>query len=260
MWPLSACIEWLFAEEEPGFADRIERCAAAGLSWVEFWGWRDKDVALLRESLTQYNVQVAGFLSQPEGRLVDPRTHDLVVQGVAESAAVAESLGCTKLVMLAGARVAGASEADQRAALVAGLGLCAPVAAEHGVTLVLEPINTRLEDPEYFLDSARTGLDLVEAVGEPNVQLLFDLYHAMIMEEEFKEAVNGRGELVGHIHLADVPARHEPGSGAIDWEAVMAWLIQIGYRGLLGLEYIPSRDTESSLAYVAQLAGRQSAG
>ena len=128
------------------------------------------------------------------------------------------------------------------------------------MTLVLEPINTRLEDPEYFLDSARTGLDLVEAVGEPNVQLLFDLYHAMIMEEEFTQAVKGRGELVGHIHLADVPERHEPGSGEIDWEAVMAWLVQIGYRGLLGLEYMPSRDTESSLAYVAQLAARESVG
>lgn len=260
MWPLSACIEWLFAEEEPEFAGRVERCAAAGLSWVEFWGWRDKDLASLRESLTQHNVQVAGFLSQPEGRLVDPRTHDLVVRGVAESAAVAQSLSCRKLVMLAGARVARASDADQRAALVAGLRLCAPVAAEHGVTLVLEPINTRLEDPEYFLDSARTGLDLVEAVGEPNVQLLFDLYHAMIMGEEFKEALNGRGELVGHIHLADVPERHEPGSGEIDWEAVMALLVQIGYGGLLGLEYMPSRDTESSLAYIGRLAARETVG
>lgn len=253
MWELSACIEWLF-REEPQFADRIARCAAAEVRWIEFWGWRDKDLAAVAAALDEHGVQLSGFLSEPTGRLVDPRTHEAVVQGVAESARVAESLGCRHLVVLAGARVGSASDTDQRAALIAGLKHAAAVAADHGVTLLLEPINTRLEDPAYFLDSTRTGLDIVEAVSMPNVRLLYDHYHATIMGEDVRVALADRGELVGHVHLADVPDRSEPGTGQIDWPKVMDWLSHIGYSGRLGLEYMPKRDTEGSLPYIKTLA------
>ena len=89
---LSACIEWLFAEE-PVFADRIPRAAAAGLRCVEFWGWRERDLGAIRAQLDDCGVELTAFMSQPAGRLTDPRTHRAVVDGVSESARAAALLG-----------------------------------------------------------------------------------------------------------------------------------------------------------------------
>lgn len=251
MLELSACIEWLFAEE-PAFAKRVERAAEAGCGFVEFWTWRDKDLAELAGALEASGARLKSFLSQPEGRLVDPATHAAFLGGVSESASVARSLGAEGLIVLAGDRLVGVEDRDQRAAVVAALRAAAPLAAEHGVTLLLEPLNTRIDHVGYFLDSTRDGLDLVEEVAADNVGLLLDVYHSVTMGEDPERVVGDRVGLVGHVHLADVPGRGEPGSGGIDWAAVVSWLRRSGYGGALGLEYMPSAvGTVESLALIA---------
>jgi hydroxypyruvate isomerase len=253
MFELSACIEWLFAEGDTSFAERVHRAAAAGLPCVEFWTWRDKDLSAVASALRDSEVRLTSFVSEPTGRLVDPHTHDAFITGVAESAEAAATLGCRSLIVLAGGRIRDATEHDQRSAIVAALQRAAPVAAMHGVTLLLEPINTRLEDPSYFLDSTREGLAIVEDVSMPNVRLLYDLYHSVVMGEQPEEVVGDRMHLVGHVHLADVPGRHEPGTGAISWQATIKWLYRSGYTGKLGLEYMPSGGTSESLSLIKSL-------
>ena len=250
MLELSACIEWLF-REEPVFVDRVGRAVGAGVPCVEFWSWRDKDVPAIGAALAETGARLAAFVSEPVGRLVDPRTHDAFVAGVAESAQTARLLGCRSLIVLAGDRLSDVSDADQRRAVVTGLRLAGPVAAEHGVALLLEPLNTRIDHVGHFLDSTAEGLAIVEEVAEPNVRLLLDLYHAAVMGEHL-EAVGDRLSLIGHIHVADVPGRHQPGTGTIDWEQTIRWLERSGYNGCLGLEYQPTGDTVSSLALITQ--------
>ena len=252
MLELSACIEWLFAEES-NFAKRIERAKDADLNYVEFWTWRDKNLSEISAALEQTGVQLTAFVSQPEGRLVDPATHDDFLSGVAESAHVAESLGCHGLIVLAGDTLSAVRRESQRAAVVQALEGAAPVAAQHGVTLLLEPLNTRVDHIGYFLDSTLEGLKIIDDVSAPNVKLLFDLYHSTVMGEEAEAVLNGRIDLVGHIHLADAPGRHEPGTGEIDWPTTFSWLRRSGYQGRLGLEYMPSAKTLDSLARLESL-------
>src|SRR5262249_40862550 len=252
MLELSACIEWLFADE-PRFADRIGRAAAAGLGSVEFWTWRDKDLPAVSSALSEAGVTVAGFVSQPEGRPVDPLTHEEVVDGVSESARVAQSLGCGSLLVLAGDGLESAADSEQRRAVVHALRRAAPVAAERGVRLLLEPLNTRIDHVGHFLDATDHGLGIVEDVDAANVLLLLDLYHSAVMGEALDEVVGDRIGLVGHVHVADTQGRHEPGTGDIDWPATVSWLRRARYSGYLGLEYQPTCGTAESFRYLEKV-------
>ena len=250
---LSPCIEWLFADGGRPFPERIRAAAAAGFTQVEFWTASNKDVRAVETALQETGVAVTCFVSEPEGRLVDPETHADFLEGVRRSAALAARLGARSLIVVAGDTLPGVDRARQRDAITRALLRAAPIAAGAGVQLVLEPLNTRVDHRGYFLDSTAEGLDIVRAVNHPAVRLLYDLYHSVVMGEEPRDALAGARDLVGHVHVADVPGRHEPGTGKIDWPRELAALRAAGYDGAIGLEYMPARDTESSLELIRRV-------
>ena len=123
--------------------------------------------------------------------------------------------------------------------------------AGSGVVLAIEPLNDRVDHPGYFLTSTIEGLDIVDEVGRPEVRLLYDIYHAAVMGESI-ELLDGRVDRVAHAHLADVPGRHEPGSGTLDWQRRIDWLDAHGYTGLVGLEYVPLAGGVPELVFPGQ--------
>jgi hydroxypyruvate isomerase len=252
MLELSACIEWLFGEAGDGFESRIRAAAAAGVPAVEFWGWRQRDLAGVARALGETGVEVTASAADPALPLGDPAASDAVVAAIGESADAAVELGCTNLIVVSGDRDERYSLAQQRAAIVAVLRRAAPVAAGRGVSLLLEPLNTLVDHAGTFLDSTADGLALVDEVGAANVTLLFDLYHAVVMGERMEDVLASRLGSVGHIHIADVPGRHEPGTGTIDWSRTFAWLAEQGYRGRIGLEYEPLAPTGDTLAAIGR--------
>jgi hydroxypyruvate isomerase len=258
MLELSACIEWLFSEAGDDFESRIRAARAADVPAVEFWGWRHRDCAGIARVLAETGVEVTTFCVDPVVPLADPSAGDAVVAAVAESAEAAERLGCRKLIVLSGDRDERLPAAAQRAAMVAALRRAAPVAAGRGVTLLLEPLNTRVDHVGTFLDSTEEGLAIVDEVGAGNVKLLFDLYHAVVMGERVPDMLGSQLADVGHIHIADAPGRHEPGTGAIDWPVVFGWLGEHGYGGRIGLEYEPLGPTEESLAAIRRYMAGES--
>jgi hydroxypyruvate isomerase len=141
------------------------------------------------------------------------------------------------------------------AAAVAVLKRAAALAEEAGVMLVLEPLNDRVEHPGMFLVSTTLGLDIVEAVGSPNLRLLYDVYHSATMGEDLEAVLTGRMHLVGHVQVADQPGRNEPGTGSLDWPHVIATLKKLGYQGVLGLEYRPTLPIDQSLALTRKTLG-----
>ena len=250
MLELSACIEWLFSEAGDDFEPRIRAARAAGVPAVEFWGWRHRDIASIARVLGETGVEVAAFAVDPAVPLADPSAGDAVVAVVAESADAAARLGCRNLIVVSGNRDEGLPVAAQRAAMVAALRRAAPLAAARDVTLLLEPLNTRVDHIGTFLDSTEDGFAIVDEVGSSNVKLLFDLYHAAVMGERMQDVLASRLSDVGHIHIADAPGRHEPGTGEIDWPASLGWLTEHAYHGRIGLEYEPLAPTNESLAAV----------
>ena len=232
----------------------MRAAAAAGFNQVEFWTASDKNVEQLEVALRVAGVSVTAFVSEPTGRLVDPVTHDEFLDGVDRSARLAARLNARNLIVLSGDARPGIERRRQLDALSAALRRAAPVAAKAGVGLLLEPLNTRLDHKGYFLDSTSEALEVIRQVDCSEVKLLYDIYHSMVMGEDPVQVLSGSGDKIGHVHLADVPGRHEPGTGTIDWARALGALRAAGYPGLLGLEYIPSRDTESSLAFIRGFA------
>lgn len=255
-WSLSPCIEWLFADGGRPFSDRVRAAASAGFTQLEFWTTRDKDIEQLEIAIRETGVTVTSFVSEPTGRLVDPETHVEFLEGINRSLTLADRLNARNLIVVSGDIRPGIDRSEQRAAVAEALRRAAPLASAAGLGLLLEPLNTRVDHQGYFLDSTPEGLEVIRAIDHPAVRLLYDMYHSIVMAEEPGEVLRGSGDLVGHVHIADVPSRHEPGSGSIDWPRQLHALRSARYAGPLGLEYIPTRDTESSLAFISRFIDR----
>lgn len=245
---LSPCIEWQFADEYPDMADRVRAAKAAGYAYAEFHLWRDKDVEAVAAALQETGVQLTGICVDPRRSLVDPAQHAEFVEAVRESLVAAKKLGSPPMIVASGFTREGVSADEHFAAAVAALTQAAALAQEAGVMLVLEPLNDRVEHPGMYLVNTTLGLDLVEAVGSPNLRLLFDVYHSATMGEDIEAELGGRMHLVHHVQVADTHGRNEPGTGSLDWPATIETLQRLGYSGTLGLEYRPTLPTLDSLA------------
>jgi len=131
---------------------------------------------------------------------------------------------------------------------VDNLGLAAKKLAAHGLTLVIEPINTR-DMPGYFLNTQAEGHAIREEVGEPNLKVQMDFYHAQIMEGDLTKTFQKYLPHIGHIQIASVPDRHEPDEGELNFPHLYQLLDDSGYAGYVGCEYRPRGKTEDGLGW-----------
>lgn len=245
-YQLSSCIEWQFADA--GELDaRLKAAKAAGFEMAEFHLWRDKPVDALASALNETGMRLTSLCVDPRRSIVDPAEREEMVTAVRETIAATEVLGKPNLIVASGFRVEGMSEDEHFANAVAALRAAADAAEEAGVMLLLEPLNTLLFATMYLV-STKLGLDLVEAVGSPNLRLLYDVWHSAVMGEDMAEALAGRIHLVAHVQVADMPDRNEPGTGSLDWGNVTRTLRDLGYTGAIGLEYFPTMPMDQSLA------------
>lgn len=252
-YQLSSCIEWQFTEA--GELDaRLRAAKAAGFDLAEFHLWRDKPVDALAQALSDTGMRLTGTCVDPRRSIVDPAEREEMVSAVRETIAATAKLGKPDLIVASGFRVEGMSEEDHFANAVTALRAAANAAEEAGVMLLLEPLNTRLFAIMYLV-STKLGLDLVEAVNSPNLRLLYDVWHSAVMGEDMAEVLAGRIHLVAHVQVADMDDRNEPGTGTLDWAAIMQTLQDLGYSGAIGLEYFPTLPMDQSLALTRQKLG-----
>ena len=252
-YPLSSCIEWQFADA--GELDaRLRAAKAAGFEFAEFHLWRDKPISAVAEALAETGMSLTGVCVDPRRSIVDPAERAEMVTAVRETIAATRCLGKPALIVASGFRVEGMSEEEHFANAAAALREAADAAEEAGVMLLLEPLNTRLFAAMYLV-STKLGLDLIEAVGSPNLRLLYDVWHSACMGESVAEVLAGRIHLVAHVQVADMDDRHEPGTGTVDWAEVMQTLRGLGYAGTIGLEYFPSLPMDQSFALSRRTLG-----
>jgi hydroxypyruvate isomerase len=244
----SACIEWLFAENGAPVPERIRRAADAGLDAVEFWSWRDKDLEAVGEAARAGGLDIVMMLIEPQVPIVDAGRLAEFAEAAEESARAAAALGCATLVVASGEALPDVPGADQDAAIVAALRAGGEIAGRYRLTLLFEPLND-IDHPRFFVARTDHGVRLVEEAGSPHVKLLYDVYHSAVMGEDPGAPIAGKGELVGHVHVADT-GRHEPGTGDTDWPTVLRRLEEAGYAGHVGLEYRPTGETRASLAHL----------
>jgi hydroxypyruvate isomerase len=220
-------------------AVRVAEAAGA----IEFWDWRGRDARALRAQAEARNLPIVAFSGNTfQEPLVDGSAHGDTLAHLARSIEMARFLGTRILVAHLGYAIDGRNRGAQWAAAVTGLRAAGELAGAAGMTLAVEPLNSALDHPGYFLDTLPEGLRLIGEVDLPSVRLLLDVYHMRMMHDDLLDRLPEALPLTAHVHVADVPGRQEPGTGAIDWRAIMRALRVGGYRGAVGLECWPSGE------------------
>jgi hydroxypyruvate isomerase len=250
----SANLHFLFGERP--FLERFAAAARAGFRAVEFPDpYRhsaDELTAGLRAerlACVLLNFPMGDRARGEMGIACLPDRMEEFRASVPRAIAAARALGCPRLNCMAGRQPAGADPHRLHATLVQNLRLATAACARAGLEVCLEPLNTR-DHPDIFLRGSQQALALIEEVGASNLRLQFDCYHLQLMEGGLAVALERLLPSIGHIQIGDVPGRHEPGSGEIDYPTIFALLDRLGYRGWVGAEYHPSRPTEETLGWL----------
>lgn len=252
----SACVDMLFTAESADIAQRIRLAKAAGMDAVEFWLWSNKDLDAIEDALGETGLPLAGIVAEPFAELTRTGDHQRFLDGLEQSLAVAQRLGTRVMIAQAGPDLAGIDRGQQHDALVEAMAHSSEVLEGSGVVLALEPLNTLVDHQGYFLPSTSEGLDIVDAVNRPEIRLLYDLYHSMVMGEDTATVLAGRVDRIAHIHIADHAGRNQPGTGTLPLKASLDWLIANGYGGYAGLEFRPIGATATALDDTVRILGR----
>jgi len=249
----AANLTTMFPELPPG--DRFRAAARAGFRAVEFlrpyefpkeqvrdWLDRSRLRFLLLNTLGRLDEDDAPGAGIVPGREAEFR--EIVDQAIDYSTA----LGGSMIHVTAGPVPDGMAPETCERVFVENLRAAAPLAAEAGITLLLEPLNTRTA-PGYLHSTTVHTRRLIEAVGAANVKLQYDFFHMQIMQGDHVETLARDLDIIGHIQFSSVPGRHEPQYGELNFPFLFAWLDEAGYDGWVGCEYAPRGDSWEGLSW-----------
>ena len=248
------------------FLRRFDAAASAGLDTVEFWWTTTSD--LEGRSLDRFASDVAatglkvGLINFDGGDLAagerglasDPTRIGRFRESVPRAIELASRLGCRKLNALAGNLVADQSAQVQLDILADNVAAAAEQASTAGIVVLLEVLN-RVDAPHYLLHDSSGALGFIERLARPNVRFQLDVYHLGMGGEDSAAVIRAAGSMVGHVQFADVPGRHEPGTGRLDWGGIHRALREIGYHDVIGLEYAPSDPSTCDLSFPDRFGG-----
>ena len=242
---------------EWSFLDRFEAAAAAGFRSVEFLFPYAETPEAIAERLQRHGLTQALFNASPGDWAAGERGLAALPDRAAEfRASVATALpyvaatGVKRLHVMSGNAPAKA-EANVRA-YEDSLRYACEVAAKAGIDIVIEPINNR-DMPGYFLNDFRFAVETIERLGLPNLKLQYDIYHRQILHGDVLKSLEALMPMIGHIQVASVPARHEPGTGELNDARIFSAIDALGYDGFIGCEYRPANGTLAGLTWMQGL-------
>jgi hydroxypyruvate isomerase len=188
----------------------------------------------------------------------NPADRDALLEDLREALVSMEKLDCPSIILLSGNVVPGLSREAQHQSCIEGLRAAAKLVqgkkiAGAPIRLLLETIDPE-ENPKYFLTSAAEAFEIVKAVDHPQVQFLYDFFHEQIAEGNLIEKLEKNIEHVAVVHIADVPGRHEPGTGEINYQSIFRKLGQLKYSGVIAMEFHPTGDPVAQLAQAREMA------
>uniref|UniRef100_A0A8B9EVV3 Hydroxypyruvate isomerase (putative) n=1 Tax=Anser cygnoides TaxID=8845 RepID=A0A8B9EVV3_ANSCY len=180
---------------------------------------------------------------------------DAFRQGLAAAVQYAREVGCPRIHLTAGRVPQGADRAavagEMEATFIENLRYAADILAQEDMIGLVEPINSRITDPHYFLNTPQQAAAILEKVGRPNLKLQLDIFHCQIMDGNLSRNLETYFPLIGHIQIAQVPGRHEPDSpGELNFPYIFELLESLGYTGYVGCEYAPKGDTVEGLGWL----------
>lgn len=251
---LAANLSTLFTDLP--FLDRYDAAAACGFRLVECQFPYAEPAAAIRARLDRLGLAQV-LINAPQGDVtkgerglagVPGRQADFRA-GILLSLEYARALGVPRVHVMAGLQPPGVPLADCLDTYVSNICWAADRFGESGIDVMLEPINTKVDVPGYVMHSTADAVDCMRRASRPNIRLQYDVYHMQIMEGDIARSIERLLPVIGHVQIADNPGRHEPGTGEIHFPWLLARLDALGYRGVVGCEYVPVGDTREGLAW-----------
>ncbi len=251
---LAANLTMLFTEVP--FLERFGKAAEAGFTAVEFQLPYDFAAADIAEQLTRNNLQLVLFnlpagdwAAGDRGIAAAPDRRDEFRPGVARAIEYARVLQPERINLLAGATP---ESPESDLALLQNIRYAAEELADHRFDMTIEPVNT-MDVPDFALPTSRAALDLIDELELSNVSLQLDVYHALRMNEDPVALIREHADQIGHIQIADVPGRHQPGTGSVDFYELFRVIDESGYDGWVALEYNPEGPTEDGFGMLRDM-------
>ena len=253
---------WTILRDQP-FEQRLEKIAEAGYRNIELVGeyakWSEEDFTRAIAKRKQLGIRfdcTAGL----KHSLCNPAERDALVAEFRATLPVMERLECPAIIVLTGNTVPGMTFEAQAGSCVDGLKALAAVVdgkkiSGEPVRLLLENIDPE-ENPKYFLTSVSRGFDIIKSVNHPQVQFCYDLFHEQISEGNLIEKLEKNIPHIGLIHVADVPGRHKPGTGEINFINIFRKLRDLKYDRMVAMEFLPTGDPVEELRAAREMALR----
>ena len=249
------------------FEQRLEKIAEAGYQNVELVGeykkWTPSDFQRTNAKRKELGITFDCTAGLKHG-VSNPADREALLAELRHELPIMEQIGCPALILLSGNRVPGTPREAQHQSCIETLKAAA--AAVEGKSINGEPVRLLLEtidpeeNPQYFLTGIVEALEVVQSVGHPQVQLLYDFYHEQISAGNLIAKLEKSIPHLGLVHIADVPGRHEPGTGEINYENIFRKLAELNYKGVAAMEFYPSGDAVVQLRAARELARRAGAG
>lgn len=251
----SYCIDMMFAEMD--FYKRFEYAKKCGADAVEFWKWSNKDIVRVKEELAKNELSFSIFnidckdeqLSYDLSRgILNAGRKEEFILALKESIPVYKELDAKGMIVLIGETLDIPYE-EQIDNIVKCLEATVPIIEKENVTLLLEPLND-IDRQNYFLPRSKEVFEIIKQVNSPNVKILLDLYHEQLMAGNLINTIKENLPYIGHVHVADVPERHEPGTGEIHFQEIFKQLKEISYDEYVGFEFRSTIDSEKLIKYM----------
>jgi hydroxypyruvate isomerase len=251
---LAANLSLLFTELP--FLDRFAAAAKAGFRYVEYqfpylFGSARQVAERARAAQVEvvlHNLPAGDPAKGDRGIACQPARRSEFRESVERAIEYAAAAGCPRINALAGIAPGGVARERLFETLVENLRFAAAKLKAAGLTLLTEPVNPRTV-PGFFLNTSRQGIEAIDAAGADNLKLQYDIFHMQIVEGDLARSIERLLPRIGHMQLADVPDRHEPGSGEINFEFLLGHIDRLGYQGWIGCEYQPSGGTLEGLSW-----------
>jgi hydroxypyruvate isomerase len=256
-FPLSVML-WTVWTDLP-FEERLAKVAAAGYTNVELVGeyakWTDAEFDHAIAARKRLGIRFDATAGLRNG-IGDPARREAFLAELQQAFTPMRKLDCPAMIVLSGNTMPSLSREQQHQSCIDGLKRAAEAIEDkqidgQPVRLLLECIDPE-ENPHYFLQSASEAIEIVRAVNHPQVQFLYDLFHEQIAEGNLIEKLDKHIDVIGLIHVADVPGRHEPGTGEINYANIYRKLGELHYRYAIAMEFHPTGDPLSTLRAARQ--------
>ena len=231
------------------FEENLDRVAQAGYHHVELVGefkkWSDDDYRRILARMQELKISVDATSGVGPG-FADPSGQDAFLSALKALIPAAKRLECKQIILLSGKRIDGAPAGSQHKASIEALKRAADVLSSAGLVAVIEPID-RIENPTIYLDGVSEAFEIAQGVDSPNIRVLYDVYHEQREFGNLIEKFEKNIGQVGLIHIADVPGRHEPGTGEINYLNIYRKLAELRYTGTIAMEFYPTGDIVETL-------------